>query len=58
MAWCDDREEPECEGFSCPKWGACRFSKDMMSEDVSVLAEWLDFRTSNASQGAGEDSHD
>ena len=34
--WCNDPEEPECEGYSCPKWGRCQFSKDAMREDSSV----------------------
>lgn len=42
--WCDDPEEPECEGYSCPKWGRCQFSKDSMREDSSVREEWKKFQ--------------
>ena len=37
MARCNDPEEPECEGFTCPKWGKCAYSKDVMAEDPNVL---------------------
>lgn len=43
MAWCEDEYEPECEGFTCPKWGRCAFSKDVMSEDTQVKEEWDEF---------------
>ena len=44
MAWCNDSEEPECEGFTCPKWGKCAYSKDVMAEDPNVLEEWTEYK--------------
>jgi len=44
MAWCEDEYEPECEGYTCPKWGKCQASKDMMREDSSLREEWRESR--------------
>ena len=51
--WCDDTEEPECEGYSCPKWGRCQFSKDAMREDSSVKEEWKKFRKERKTKDVG-----
>ena len=51
--WCNDPEEPECEGYSCPKWGRCQFSKDSMREDSSVREEWKKFLKERKTKNVG-----
>lgn len=34
--WCDDPEEPECEGETCPRWGKCGFSRELIRDDPSL----------------------
>lgn len=47
MPWCNDPYEPECVGYTCPRWGVCEASKQSMQEDSTVRDEWKEYQVKN-----------